>query len=681
MKSFLYPAVYLMNQLRYIYKFGLISLLFLLPLSVMSYALISQAYQSIRVTELEREGVELLQQTSRLIQSAERFRDLRAVEHYREVADLGAEIVRQRTDVVQHLQALQSSTSPLIAQDQIQSNLDTAARHWQRLESEGASNQGLVDAQFNVYHDFVSDLLRLQRSIAQVSGLTKDRSEEVLNLVDLVVRELSPGLELMGRSRSFGVYALNGDFLESSLSDRLNLIFDGLTDAQHNLQQLMMLAIEPVSAGAPVGDSELQQLASRAGTSLLNVRDTLDEEVIIAMSLELPWQEYFSSVSKDIDALHQLSQSLLPQVDRLLEQRLAADSRQLYFLIAALALVLLLIAYLYSGFYLSVQSSINRIWHASRSIAEGDMTVRVKSGTRDEMSALTLEFNRMTERVHNLITEVHVTAQQVFEKAGQVENISIESSAAIQGQRDETEQVAVAMNEMTLSVEEVSRFGTEALEAAVQADEHTRQGHQQVSTVLTGIQALADEIEKSVAVINRLEADSHNITKVLEVIKSVAEQTNLLALNAAIEAARAGEQGRGFAVVADEVRILAQRTHQSAEDIDKMVAGLHQGVSESVRAMQSSQQLARSTVEESSKVGTALQSIASSVHTIVQMNEQISSSSGEQAGVASAIDRNILTISGVSEQTAQGADQVVAASKEMAAMTEQLKRLLGTFKI
>ncbi|WP_151705570.1 methyl-accepting chemotaxis protein [Nitrincola alkalilacustris] len=692
MKSFLYPAVYLMNQLRYIYKFGLISLLFLLPLSVMSYALISQSYQNIRITEQEREGVELLQQTSRLIQSAERYRDLRAVEHYRDVPDLAMQITRQRSEVAQHLQALISSTSPLVArnqvthnqavkgqaiQSQILSNLDTVAQHWQRLASEGASNQGSIDAQFNVYHDFVSDLLRLQRSIAQVSGLTKDRSDEVLNLIDLVVRELSPGLELMGRSRSFGVYALNGDFLESSLSDRLNLIFDGLTDAQHNLQQVMIPAITPVSAGVP----ELRQLTDRAEASLLNVRDMLDEEVIIAMSLELPWQDYFNSTSAEIDALHQLSMTLLPQVDHLLEQRLAADSQQLYLLLAALAFVLLLITYLYSGFYLSVQSSIDRIWRASHSIAEGDMTVRVKSGTRDEMSALTLEFNRMTERVHNLITEVHATAQQVFEKAGEVESISIESSAAIQGQREETEQVAVAMNQMTLSVEEVSRFGSEALEAAVQADEHTRLGHQQVSTVLTGIHALADEIEKSVEVINRLEADSHHITQVLDVIKSVAEQTNLLALNAAIEAARAGEQGRGFAVVADEVRVLAQRTHQSAEDIDKRVAGLHQGVAESVRAMQSSQQLARNTVEESGKVGAALQSIASSVHTIVEMNEQISSSSGEQSGVASTIDRNILAISGVSEQTARGADQVVAASKEMAAMTEQLKRLLGTFKV
>lgn len=139
-----------------------------------------------------------MQQTSQLIQSAERYWDLRAVEHYRQVADLGAQIERQHADVVKHLQVLQSSTSPLIAQAPIQTNLDTVARHWQGLTSEGASNQGAIDAQFNVYHDFVSDLLRLQRSIAQVSGLTKDRSEVVLNLVDLVVRELSSGLELMG---------------------------------------------------------------------------------------------------------------------------------------------------------------------------------------------------------------------------------------------------------------------------------------------------------------------------------------------------------------------------------------------------------------------------------------------------------------------------------------------------
>ncbi|WP_416350617.1 methyl-accepting chemotaxis protein [Pseudomonas sp. RTS4] len=234
---------------------------------------------------------------------------------------------------------------------------------------------------------------------------------------------------------------------------------------------------------------------------------------------------------------------------------------------------------------------------------------------------------------------------------------------------------------MSATAQEVARSATAAVNSAHSVNQETVSGRGLVESQQSSISRLASEIDQSVLVINQLATDSSSISRVLDVIKSIAEQTNLLALNAAIEAARAGEQGRGFAVVADEVRTLAKRTQQSTEEIEQMIAKLQNGVGAAVKAMGVSHEMANGTVGQSEKVQQALENILGAVSMIVNQNQQIAAAVEQQTAVAHDIDRNIVEINRAGERTAEGANQTEHASRQLSAQVVELKQLISAFRV
>ncbi|WP_460123137.1 methyl-accepting chemotaxis protein [Pseudomonas sp. H3_G09] len=314
-------------------------------------------------------------------------------------------------------------------------------------------------------------------------------------------------------------------------------------------------------------------------------------------------------------------------------------------------------------------------------VAAGDLTHNLVSLRRDELGQLQRSMQSMTQGLRELIGGISDGVTQIASAAEELSAVTEQTSAGVNNQKVETDQVATAMNEMAATVQEVARNAEEASEAAVAADQQAREGDKVVGEAIAQIERLALEVSHSTEAMGELKRESDKIGSVLDVIKSVAQQTNLLALNAAIEAARAGEAGRGFAVVADEVRSLAQRTQKSTEEIEELIVGLQNGTQQVATIMDNSRSLTDSSVELTRRAGGSLESITRTVSAIQAMNQQIAAAAEQQSAVAEEINRSVLNVRDVSDQTSAASEETAASSVELARLGTHLQMLVGRFKV
>ncbi|MCU7919907.1 MAG: methyl-accepting chemotaxis protein [Candidatus Thiodiazotropha sp. (ex Epidulcina cf. delphinae)] len=329
----------------------------------------------------------------------------------------------------------------------------------------------------------------------------------------------------------------------------------------------------------------------------------------------------------------------------------------------------------------SIAKGVQRIEQTANELADGDLTSRVDYQNKDELGHIANAFNRMADKFRGMVDNVKDSVTQLASAAEETSVVTAQTTAGINQQHTETDQIATAINQMNATVHDVAQNAVHAAEATRNADASSEEGKKVVDKTIEAINQLATEVEQAAKVIHELEQETENIGSVLDVIKSIAEQTNLLALNAAIEAARAGEQGRGFAVVADEVRTLAGRTQQSTQEIEEMISRLQTGANKAVQVMETGKTKTLVGVEQAAAAGKALETINAAVESINNMNTQIASAAEEQSAVTEEINRNITNISQVAEQTSSGAAQTAQASDDLARLAEQLKGLVAQFKV
>ncbi|MBA2929768.1 methyl-accepting chemotaxis protein [Pseudomonas sp. CCUG 57209] len=344
----------------------------------------------------------------------------------------------------------------------------------------------------------------------------------------------------------------------------------------------------------------------------------------------------------------------------------------------AAALLTVLLAWLLTR---SIVTPLRKAVTVAETIAAGNLSSTIADEGNDEPARLIGALAAMQANLRQTIQHIAGSATQLASAAEELSAVTEEASKGLQQQNNEIDQAATAVNEMTAAVEEVARNAVSTSEASSQSNQAAREGRDRVVETVGAIQTMTQDVQNTAAMIEGLATQGRDIGKVLDVIRAIAEQTNLLALNAAIEAARAGEAGRGFAVVADEVRALAHRTAQSTQEIEKMVAGIQNGTGEAVQSMQQSNQRTQSTLEMARAAGVALEQITQSISLINERNLVIASASEEQAQVSREVDRNLVNIRDLATQSAAGANQTSAASHELSRLAVDLNGMVAKFVI
>ncbi|MFP5424662.1 MAG: methyl-accepting chemotaxis protein [Gammaproteobacteria bacterium] len=314
-------------------------------------------------------------------------------------------------------------------------------------------------------------------------------------------------------------------------------------------------------------------------------------------------------------------------------------------------------------------------------VATGDLTQDIQLRGRDEPALLLGALSRMQDSLRDTLRKISASSDQLASASEELHTVTEDTSRGLHQQSAEIDQAATAVNQMTAAVEEVANNAVSTADASKGADQTTRDGRDQVNQALSSIQLLVDDVSGTSEEIELLANNANEISRVLDVIGSIAGQTNLLALNAAIEAARAGEAGRGFAVVADEVRALAHRTQQSTAEIEQMIAGIQNGTERAVNAMHNSRGRANGTLEVAQSAGQALEVIAEAIASINQRNLVIASASEEQAQVAREVDRNLVNIRDLAMQTSAGANQTSAAAQDLSRLAVDLNGMVAQFKV
>uniref|UniRef100_A0A7C2BBC0 Methyl-accepting chemotaxis protein n=1 Tax=Pseudomonas graminis TaxID=158627 RepID=A0A7C2BBC0_9PSED len=450
--------------------------------------------------------------------------------------------------------------------------------------------------------------------------------------------------------------------------------FSGKPDFEKNATAAIDEAIVGVNTLAGDVSSQYIPQLQKANLALKGYRDAVGqyrEAQLVSVQALAKMTELGEQL---LDASEQLNVSQNAKRD--------ADTRQAQSTLGITTLVALILGVL-AAWVITRQITVplGQTLVAVERVASGDLTQNLSVDRRDELGQLQGSIQRMTVELRELIGGIGEGVTQIASAAEELSAVTEQTSAGVNSQKVETDQVATAMHEMTATVQEVARNAEEASEAAVAADLQAREGDKVVNEAIAQIELLATEVGHSTEAMAELKRESDKIGSVLDVIKSVAQQTNLLALNAAIEAARAGEAGRGFAVVADEVRSLAQRTQKSTEEIEELISGLQNGTRQVATIMDNSRELTVSSVELTRRAGTSLENITRTVSAIQSMNQQIAAAAEEQSATAEEINRSVLNVRDVSEQTSAASEETAASSVELARLGSHLQALVSRFRV
>ncbi|SDT12089.1 methyl-accepting chemotaxis protein [Pseudomonas asplenii] len=673
--NILTPAINLANRLRFRTKFGLLAIIILIPLTLLGTRVINQINDSLDVIRSEQIGQRYLIEVTpvlrlSMLQRALTHRLLSGDQTA--VAEVQANQIKLE-DAFAKLETTDRQFNSLLETgDRVQRLHSSAQRLIERAKS--AANQGTM---FDDWNDQLTETLNFIYFVSATSGMVLDEDYASLFMIDQSTLRLPRQINIVGQLRGMAGGLRDGQTLSAGTRGAIKATLKNEMLTRNELLQSLAL----LRRKEPALTDQIQTPITSALAGLDSFRNGLEgllastsETIGGVQNLPAQGNAVVADLYKAQDALQQALQTTL-------EQRVQDKVSERTVILSTSMLLGLLLVYAFSGIYSAMRKAIHEVLAVTQRIAQGDLTARVQVQGKDEMADVSNGLNHMVQAFSASLAQVERSSQSVSEAATRM-SLSIERAKhAMNAQQGETEQVATAINEMTTSVADVAQNTEGAAHAAEHASRASNLGLAKMQETRETIEALAGEVELSAQRVSALALHSEQIGGVIAVIGNIAGQTNLLALNAAIEAARAGEQGRGFAVVADEVRSLASRTQTSTEEIRTIIQELQQATSVAVEQMTAGQLRAQACIESADQASSSLDTINAGVEQIVGMNTQIASAAVQQHAVSEDINRNVTEIRNGSVQLMQGIDDNAMTAKELSLLAGDLRTMVSRFRL
>ncbi|MBD5800813.1 Methyl-accepting chemotaxis protein McpS [Azoarcus sp. Aa7] len=664
------PAVGLMNRCSYPVKFGLLGLIILVAFASLMLTLARQLNATIERTERELVASELSRPISRAVELMQQHRGLSSAM----LGGLESAKAKRAEKVVEVDRALETLEAAL-PQSVRNSGWSDIRSRWSALKQEGLKLS--QPENFLTHTRLIDNLLDFQIAVADEYGLTFDPQQDSYYLMSTAVIRMPYLLERTGQLRARGAGALARGTIDDAGKLDISVLAGDVTEAVSDLET----NIRKIVAQRPDLGQRLESSLAEMNGKLATVSGVVRQ--ILAGDLQgTSSSAYFGMATEAITVgYRQMNEILLPTLDELLRQRIAEAQRVLYFNIAVLVVVAVAIAYLSIGVYLSIMGSVKRLAEGSHRLAAGDLTTAIRLQARDELHVIADSFNDMASTMCRLITSIQSNSGQVAETARGMVASARQIDTASQRQSEAASSMAAAVEEMTVGIDHIAGNASNANELARRSGKLSGEGGEIVESVVADIGEIARAVSGSADTITELDRSSERISAIVNVIKEIADQTNLLALNAAIEAARAGEQGRGFAVVADEVRKLAERTTHSTKEIAQMVGAIQRDARDAVESMQGGVTQVNAGVARAQQAGTAMSSIRDEAGRVVDTVAEISDALREQSVASTEIARNVETIARMAEENSAIAVESHRTADRLESLAGSLLADVSRFKV